>query len=49
MKHSSVCLCGIVAVLFAAAPGFSQEDRDRAVQPAQEAKIASHMRFVMSW
>ena len=33
MKHSSVCLCGLVAVLFAAAPGFSQEDRDRAVQP----------------
>ena len=33
MKHSNVCLCAFAAVLFAAAPSFSQEDRDRAVQP----------------
>ena len=34
MKHSSVRLCTVtMAALFAAAPGFSQEDRDRAAQP----------------
>src|ERR1017187_3015732 len=33
MKHCNVCLCAFAAVLFAAAPGFSPEDRDRAVQP----------------
>ena len=51
MKHSSVCLCTVtLAVLFAAAPGFSPKKTGTApFNRAREAKIASRMRFVMSW
>ena len=51
MKHIGVCLCTVtVAGLIAAALGFPTKKTGTApFNRAQEAKIASHMRFVMSW